>query len=158
YAREVTCKVCEGTRLAPLPRHVTVQDVTLPDLVSRPLSSLNEFFEQLTLEGRAADVAARLVRDVSTRARALVDLGLSYLSLDRSVSTLSGGELERIRLATQIGSGLVGVLYVLDEPSAGLHARDNELLIASLHRLRDQGNSLLVVEHDEATIRAADYV
>jgi excinuclease ABC subunit A len=158
FARDRVCPACEGTRLAPLPRHVTVQGVTMPALVRMPLGELSQFFAQLVLEGTAQDVAARLVRDVSTRARALVDLGLDYLALERAVSTLSGGELERIRLATQIGSGLVGVLYVLDEPSAGLHARDNERLIASLHRLRDQGNSLLVVEHDEATIRAADHV
>jgi excinuclease ABC subunit A len=158
YARDRACPVCQGTRLAALPRHVTVQGTTLPTLVQMPLAELDRFFVTLVLEGTAQDVAARLVRDVSTRARALVDLGLDYLSLERAVSTLSGGELERIRLATQIGSGLVGVLYVLDEPSAGLHARDNERLIASLHRLRDQGNSLLVVEHDEATIRAADHV
>jgi excinuclease ABC subunit A len=158
YTREAACPACGGTRLAPLPRHVTVSGVTLPELSARTLASLGEFFGGIALEGRAAAVGARLVRDVTTRLGALIDLGLSYLSLDRSVATLSGGELERIRLATQIGSGLVGVLYVLDEPSAGLHARDNELLIASLHRLRDQGNSLLVIEHDEATIRAADHV
>jgi excinuclease ABC subunit A len=158
YTREAACPACKGARLAPLPRHVTVSGVTLPELSARTLAGLGEFFADLALEGRAAEVAARLVRDVTTRLAALIDLGLSYLSLDRSLATLSGGELERIRLATQIGSGLVGVLYVLDEPSAGLHARDNELLIASLHRLRDQGNSLLVIEHDEATIRAADHV
>lgn len=158
FAREGACPECNGTRLAPLPRNVTVHGATLPALASMPLVELRDFFGKLEIEGHKAQVVARLVRDVSTRAAALVELGLEYLTLDRSVTTLSGGEVERIRLATQIGSGLMGVLYVLDEPSAGLHARDNERLIASLKRLRDQGNSLLVVEHDEATIRAADHV
>ncbi len=158
FAREQVCAECAGSRLGPLPRNVTLQGVTLPALSQMPLSALHPFFEALHLEGHAGQVVARLVRDVSTRLSALVGLGLDYLSLDRAVTTLSGGEVERIRLATQIGSGLMGVLYVLDEPSAGLHARDNERLLASLHRLRDQGNSLLVVEHDEATIRGADFV
>ncbi len=158
FAREGACPACGGTRLAPLPRNVIVHGATLPALASMPLTELRDFFSTLDLTGHRAEVVARLVRDVSTRAAALVELGLDYLTLDRSVTTLSGGEVERIRLATQIGSGLMGVLYVLDEPSAGLHARDNERLIASLRRLCDQGNSLLVVEHDEATIRAADHV
>ncbi len=158
FAREGACTGCGGTRLAPLPRNVTVQGVTLPSLASMPLSELRTFFATIAVEGHKAQVISRLVRDVSTRAEALLELGLDYLTLDRSVTTLSGGEVERIRLATQIGSGLMGVLYVLDEPSAGLHARDNARLIASLQRLRDQGNSLIVVEHDEATIRAADHV
>jgi len=158
FAREGACTACGGTRLSPLPRNVTVQGVTLPSLASMPLSDLRAFFAKIEIEGHKAQVISRLLRDVSSRAEALVELGLDYLTLDRSVTTLSGGEVERIRLATQIGSGLMGVLYVLDEPSAGLHARDNERLIASLKRLRDQGNSLIVVEHDEATIRAADHV
>lgn len=158
FAREAPCPACGGTRLGPLPRHVTVQGVTLPALAALPFSELLDFFAKIEVEGHRAQVIARLLRDVSTRAAALVELGLDYLTLDRSVTTLSGGEVERIRLATQIGSGLMGVLYVLDEPSAGLHARDNDRLIKSLLRLRDQGNSLIVVEHDEATIRAADYV
>ncbi len=158
FAREGACPECGGSRLSPLPRNVTVHGATLPSLASMPLSELRDFFSALAIEGHKAQVVARLVRDVSTRAAALVELGLDYLTLDRSVTTLSGGEVERIRLATQIGSGLMGVLYVLDEPSAGLHARDNERLITSLKRLRDQGNSLIVVEHDEATIRASDYV
>ncbi len=158
FAREGACPACVGTRLAPLPRNVTVHGATLPALASMPLEQLRDFFASLQIEGHKAQVVARLVRDVSTRAAALVELGLDYLTLDRSVTTLSGGEVERIRLATQIGSGLMGVLYVLDEPSAGLHARDNDRLITSLKRLRDQGNSLIVVEHDEATIRAADHV
>jgi excinuclease ABC subunit A len=158
FARETRCPVCEGTRLSPLARHVRVRGTTLPELVGWTLLELRAFFASFDLEALGSEVLDRLVRDITSRLGALVDLGLDYLALERSVATLSGGEFERIRLATQIGSGLVGVLYVLDEPSAGLHARDNERLIASLHKLRDQGNSLLVVEHDEATIRAADHV
>ncbi len=158
FARERTCSDCQGTRLSAFARSVTVQERTLPSLTALSLSELLAFFTELRFEGNAAEVVRRLVVDVTTRLSALIDLGLDYLSLDRSVVTLSGGEVERIRLATQIGSGLMGVLYVLDEPSSGLHARDNEQLIASLTKLRDQGNSLLVVEHDEATIRRADYV
>lgn len=158
FARERTCSECQGTRLSAFARNVTVQERTLPSLTSLSLSELLAFFTDLRFEGNAAEVVRRLVFDVTSRLHALIDLGLDYLSLDRGVLTLSGGEVERIRLATQIGSGLMGVLYVLDEPSSGLHARDNERLILSLTKLRDQGNSLLVVEHDEATIRQADYV
>lgn len=158
YAREATCPDCGGTRLSALARHVTVHGETLPALSARPLTTLGEYLSALAQGGTGGVVTERLLRDIRSRVEALLGLGLDYLSLDRSAATLSGGEIERIRLATQIGSGLVSVLYVLDEPSAGLHARDNERLIASLHRLRDQGNSVLVVEHDEATIRAADHV
>ncbi|MDB4974729.1 MAG: excinuclease subunit [Myxococcaceae bacterium] len=158
FAREVVCSECEGTRLSPLARNVRVRGVTLPTLSALSLRELRAFFEAFDGQDAQSEVLGRLLKDITSRVSALVDLGLDYLALSRSVTTLSGGELERIRLATQIGSGLVGVLYVLDEPSAGLHARDNERLIASLHRLRDQGNSLVVVEHDEASIRAADYV
>ncbi len=179
FARETRCPECGGTRLSPLARNVRVHGMTLPALVAMSLRELAAFMGELNEGSRSAmdrhpsstknaaeaasfsagnEVLARLLRDIDTRVGALLDLGLDYLALERSVITLSGGELERIRLATQIGSGLVGVLYVLDEPSAGLHARDNARLIASLERLRDQGNSLLVVEHDEATIRAADHV
>ncbi len=158
YAREGVCSLCKGSRLTPIARHVSVHGETLPELSDMPLSALHAFVSNLELAGHNQLVLGRLLRDVATRVGALLDLGLDYLSLSRTASTLSGGEIERIRLATQIGSGLVSVLYVLDEPSAGLHARDNERLIASLQRLRDQGNSVLVVEHDEATIRSADYV
>jgi excinuclease ABC subunit A len=158
FARETVCSECEGTRLSPLARNVRVHGVTLPVLGALTLLELRAFFEAYPAEEASGEVLRRLLKDITSRVGALVDLGLDYLALSRSVTTLSGGEIERIRLATQIGSGLVGVLYVLDEPSAGLHARDNERLIASLHRLRDQGNSLVVVEHDLATIRAADYV
>ncbi|MFT3922560.1 MAG: excinuclease ABC subunit UvrA [Myxococcales bacterium] len=158
YARETACPECHGSRLNALARHVTVQGETLPSLCSRSLASLGAYLSELSSPNLKNPVTERLLRDIGSRVTALLDLGLDYLSLDRSASTLSGGEVERIRLATQIGSGLVSVLYVLDEPSAGLHARDNERLVASLERLRDQGNSVLVVEHDEATIRAADHV
>ena len=160
FAREATCPDCEGTRLSPLARHVTRARRDPAGAVRAGLwpSCASIFPSSLEAAARASIVTERLLRDIRSRVGALLDLGLDYLSLDRSAATLSGGEIERIRLATQIGSGLVGVLYVLDEPSAGLHARDNERLIASLHRLRDQGNSVLVVEHDEATIRAADHV
>jgi excinuclease ABC subunit A len=158
FARETVCGECEGTRLSPLARNVRVRGVTLPVLSALTLLELRAFFEGFAPAEASGEVLQRLLKDITSRVGALVDLGLDYLALSRSVTTLSGGEIERIRLATQIGSGLVGVLYVLDEPSAGLHARDNERLIASLHRLRDQGNSLVVVEHDLATIRAADYV
>ncbi len=158
FAREAVCEVCGGTRLSALARHVRVQGVTLPALSELPLKELRAFFLGFPPEQAKQEVLARLLKDITTRVEALNELGLEYLALARSVVTLSGGELERIRLATQIGSGLMGVLYVLDEPSAGLHPRDNARLIASLVRLRDQGNSLLIVEHDEATIRAADHV
>ena len=158
FAREVVCTACGGTRLSALARHVRVRERTLPALVTMNLRALRAFFAAYEAEEERNEVVSRLVKDIASRLGALVDLGLDYLSLERSVGTLSGGELQRIRLATQIGLGLVGVLYVLDEPSAGLHPRDNDRLIASLQRLRDQGNSLLVVEHDESAIRAADYV
>jgi excinuclease ABC subunit A len=158
FAREVVCPACGGSRLSPLARAVTLGGTTLPQLSALPLSELGRFFRELQLPDQTRQVVGRVVQDLAWRVAALLDLGLEYLSLDRGMTTLSGGEIERIRLATQIGSGLVGVLYVLDEPSAGLHARDNERLIASLARLRDQGNSVLVVEHDVAIIRAADHV
>jgi excinuclease ABC subunit A len=158
YARERVCPDCLGTRLAPLPRHVTVADVTLPTLASLPLGELAPVLARAEASVAEKPHVERVLRDVSSRVGALVGLGLDYVSLDRAVTTLSGGELQRIRLATQIGSGLTGVLYVLDEPSAGLHPRDNQRLVSALHALREQGSSVLVVEHDEATIRAADHV
>jgi excinuclease ABC subunit A len=158
FARVVVCPACGGSRLSALARAVTLGGTSLPQLSALPLSQLGRFFAELQLPDQTRQVVARVVQDIAWRVAALLDLGLEYLSLDRGMTTLSGGEIERIRLATQIGSGLVGVLYVLDEPSAGLHARDNERLVASLLRLRDQGNSVLVVEHDPAIIRAADHV
>jgi excinuclease ABC subunit A len=158
FGRTAACPACQGSRLSALARAVTVDGVTLPALSRRALRDLHTFFAELDLSAHVEQVVARVLQDIQARIAALLGLGLDYLSLDRSMTSLSGGEIERIRLATQFGSGLLGVLYVLDEPSAGLHARDNERLIESLVRLREQGNSVLVVEHDEAIIRAADFV
>jgi excinuclease ABC subunit A len=158
FGHPVTCPACGGSRLSALARAVTVDGVTLPALSARPLRALAAFFADLQFSEHVAQVVSRVVQDITARITALLDLGLEYLALDRSMTSLSGGEIERIRLATQFGSGLLGVLYVLDEPSSGLHPRDNQRLIESLQRLRDQGNTLLVVEHDEAIIRAADCV
>jgi excinuclease ABC subunit A len=158
YARDVACQECQGSRLSAFARHVRVGDATLPALVALPLGELAVFIEGCSAHRRLPALADRILRDIASRVAALMTLGLDYVSIDRAATTLSGGELQRIRLATQIGAGLVGVLYVLDEPSAGLHARDNERLIRSLQALVRQGNTVLVVEHDDATIRAAQYV
>ena len=152
------CETCSGARLNRAARHVYLGERTLPEIVSWPIDQTLRFFETLKLEGRRAEIAARIVKEIGSRLRFLSDVGLTYLSLDRATETLSGGEAQRIRLASQIGSGLVGVLYVLDEPSIGLHPRDNRKLLDTLHRLRDLGNTVLVVEHDAETIRAADHV
>jgi excinuclease ABC subunit A len=153
-----SCPECGGTRLRREARHVKVLDKTIYDVSRWPLRQTLQFFRDLRLEGAKAQIAARIVREIANRLEFLVDVGLEYLSLERSAETLSGGEGQRIRLASQIGSGLTGVMYVLDEPSIGLHQRDNARLIATLQRLRDLGNSVIVVEHDEEAIRAADYV
>jgi excinuclease ABC subunit A len=152
------CPECEGARLRREARHVKIAERTLQEVSAWPLRQTLDFFRTLTLGGAKAQVAARIVREVANRLEFLVDVGLEYLTLERSAETLSGGEGQRIRLASQIGSGLTGVMYVLDEPSIGLHQRDNARLIATLQRLRDLGNSVIVVEHDEEAIRAADYV
>jgi len=152
------CPECGGTRLRREARHVKVLDKTIYQVSAWPLRHTLQFFQGLRLEGAKAQIAARIVREIANRLEFLVDVGLEYLSLERSAETLSGGEGQRIRLASQIGSGLTGVMYVLDEPSIGLHQRDNARLISTLKRLRDLGNSVIVVEHDEEAIRAADYV
>ena len=152
------CPECAGARLRREARHVKIAEKTLHQVSAWPLRQTLGFFRELKLEGAKAQVAARIVREVANRLEFLVDVGLEYLTLERSAETLSGGEAQRIRLASQIGSGLTGVMYVLDEPSIGLHQRDNARLIATLKRLRDLGNSVIVVEHDEEAIRAADYV
>ena len=152
------CSECAGTRLRREARHVKVLDKTIYEVSRWPLRQTMRFFGDLRLEGAKEQIAARIVREIANRLEFLVDVGLEYLSLDRSAETLSGGEGQRIRLASQIGSGLTGVMYVLDEPSIGLHQRDNARLISTLQRLRDLGNSVIVVEHDEEAIRAADYV
>lgn len=156
--REIPCKACSGTRLKPLTLAVTVSDHSIAEIASLPISSAREILAQLKLSERDAAIASRVLKEVNERLQFLVDVGLHYLSLDRAAGTLAGGEAQRIRLATQIGSGLTGVLYVLDEPSIGLHQRDNERLIETLLRLRDLGNTLIVVEHDEDTIRTADWI
>ena len=152
------CPDCSGTRLRREARHVKVLDKTIYEVSRWPLRQTLLFFQQMKLEGSRGQIAARIVREIANRLEFLVDVGLEYLSLERSAETLSGGEGQRIRLASQIGSGLTGVMYVLDEPSIGLHQRDNTRLISTLKRLRDLGNSVIVVEHDEEAIRAADYV
>ena len=158
YMREVACPTCKGARLRPEVLAVRVGDLNISQLCELPIASSRKFMAELKLEGAAAKIAAAVLTEINARLGFLVDVGLDYLSLSRGAATLSGGEAQRIRLATQIGSGLVGVLYVLDEPSIGLHQRDNQRLISTLERLRDLGNTLIVVEHDEDTIRAADWI
>ncbi|MFN5048697.1 excinuclease ABC subunit UvrA [Roseateles sp.] len=167
YQAAKPCPHCEGSRLRREARHVVLQPADAPEgHIGRPIYEVEhttlrealDYFEGLKLKGAKAEIGAKVVREIAARLRFLNDVGLNYLSLDRSADTLSGGEAQRIRLASQIGSGLTGVMYVLDEPSIGLHQRDNDRLIATLRRLRDLGNSVLVVEHDEDAIRAADYV
>ena len=158
YMREVPCEACGGARLKPVSLAVTVGGRSIAEIAGLPIGEAAEFLLGLRLDGRDAQIAERVLKEVNERLRFLIDVGLHYLSLDRAAGTLAGGEAQRIRLATQIGSGLVGVLYVLDEPSIGLHQRDNQRLIETLVRLRDLGNTLIVVEHDEETIRTADWV
>ena len=152
------CPECEGTRLRRDARHVFVDERTLPEITALPVGDAQDYFDQLTLEGRAGEIADKILKELRARYRFLVDVGLNYLTLNRSAETLSGGEAQRIRLASQIGAGLVGVMYILDEPSIGLHQRDNARLLGTLTRLRDLGNTVLVVEHDEEAIRAADHI
>jgi excinuclease ABC subunit A len=152
------CPACRGERLRPQSRAVTVKGRTIAEYVNLPIAEALRVFESLDLTPREEAIAGRVVREIRDRLRFLVDVGVGYLTLGRSAATLSGGEAQRIRLATQIGSTLSGVLYVLDEPSIGLHQRDNRRLLATLARLRDLGNTVVVVEHDEETIRTADYV
>jgi excinuclease ABC subunit A len=160
YMREVPCRACKGARLRPESLSVTVGDLNISELTGLSVESSREFLETLPgkLTDREAMIAERLLKEIRARLGFLVDVGLDYLTLNRAAGTLAGGEAQRIRLASQIGSGLVGVLYVLDEPSIGLHQRDNRRLIETLLRLRDLGNTLIVVEHDETTIRTADFV
>ena len=158
FMREVPCESCQGTRLKPLTLAVTVSDHSIAEIAALPISGARDLLATLKLSARDETIAARVLKEVNERLQFLVDVGLHYLSLERAAGTLAGGEAQRIRLATQIGSGLTGVLYVLDEPSIGLHQRDNERLIATLIRLRDLGNTLIVVEHDEETIRRADWI
>ncbi|MCB1955702.1 MAG: excinuclease ABC subunit UvrA, partial [Rhodocyclaceae bacterium] len=152
------CPQCGGSRLRKEARHVLVGGHNLPQVSAQPLGACRAFFDGLRLAGHREQVAAKIVSEITARLQFLINVGLDYLSLDRSADTLSGGEAQRIRLASQIGSGLTGVMYVLDEPSIGLHQRDNDRLLSTLKRLRDMGNTVIVVEHDEDAIRAADHV
>ena len=158
YMREIPCASCEGGRLNPVTLAVTIDDTNIADLSHMSLGHTLDFLNTIELRDRDATIAEPVVKEISERLRFLVSVGLDYLTLARSAATLAGGEAQRIRLATQIGSGLVGVLYILDEPSIGLHQRDNQRLMETLLRLRDLGNTLIVVEHDEETIRIADHI
>ncbi len=158
YMREVHCAACNGARLKPISLAVTLGGKSIAEVAQMPIGDCAEFLGELELSSRERQIAERVLKEVNERLTFLVDVGLDYLSLARPAATLAGGEAQRIRLATQIGSGLVGVLYVLDEPSIGLHQRDNRRLIETLIRLRNLGNTLIVVEHDEDTIRIADWV
>jgi excinuclease ABC subunit A len=158
YINHKSCPACDGTRLKREARHVKVGEMAIYEVSALPLRDGLDFFHALKLPGQKAQIAEKIVNEIAARLAFLVNVGLDYLSLDRSAETLSGGEAQRIRLASQIGSGLTGVMYVLDEPSIGLHQRDNGRLLATLKHLRDLGNTVLVVEHDEEAIRAADHV
>ncbi|BBP46825.1 UvrABC system protein A [Thiosulfatimonas sediminis] len=158
YLVSKACSSCHGTRLNEVARHVFINENTLPELTALPVGELHQIFSQLSLQGAKGEIAAKIIKEVHQRLSFLVNVGLNYLTLSRSADTLSGGEAQRIRLASQIGAGLVGVMYVLDEPSIGLHQRDNDRLLATLTHLRDLGNTVIVVEHDEDAIRAADFV
>ena len=158
YVSTAACKTCEGTRLCEDARSVYVDGRTLPSITSMPVGDAEAYFNALELSGRQGEIADKILKELRARYRFLVDVGLNYLTLNRSAETLSGGEAQRIRLASQIGAGLVGVMYILDEPSIGLHQRDNERLLRTLIHLRDLGNTVLVVEHDEEAIRNADHI
>ncbi|MEC8080812.1 MAG: excinuclease ABC subunit UvrA [Pseudomonadota bacterium] len=158
YISTKPCPSCHGTRLNKAARNVFIADETLPDIVKKPIAECLDYFEQLQLAGAKGEIAAKILKEIRDRLSFLVNVGLDYLTLDRKADSLSGGEAQRIRLASQIGAGLVGVMYILDEPSIGLHQRDNERLISTLTRLRDLGNTVIVVEHDEDAIRVADHL
>ena len=158
YMSDHPCLECQGQRLNRSARHVFITNQSLPAITHRPIDETLSFFQTLTLPGWRGEIAAKIIKEIRERLQFLNNVGLNYLSLDRQADTLSGGEAQRIRLASQIGAGLVGVLYVLDEPSIGLHQRDNERLLETLARLRDLGNTVIVVEHDEEAIRKADHL
>ncbi|GAB2778133.1 excinuclease ABC subunit UvrA [Halomonas shantousis] len=158
YLAVQPCPTCHGSRLRREARHVYIDKCTLPDMVRLPIGEAWEYFRKLTLPGRKGEIAVKIIQEIHARLEFLVNVGLDYLNLERSAETLSGGEAQRIRLASQIGAGLVGVMYILDEPSIGLHQRDNDRLLKTLEHLRDLGNTVIVVEHDEDAIRAADHV
>ena len=158
YMTNIECPDCHGKRLRPEVLAITVNGKNISEVTELSIGKMQEFFQSLTLTERENMIAERILKEIHARVGFLIDVGLEYLTLSRTAGTLSGGESQRIRLATQIGSGLVGVVYILDEPSIGLHQRDNDKLLATLKHLRDIGNSLIVVEHDEDTMRAADFV
>ena len=158
YLTHQPCDACGGSRLREQARFVFIEKINLPEVVQMPVQTALTFFDTLQLSGRRGEIAEKIQKEIRDRLRFLNDVGLTYLTLDRSAQTLSGGEAQRIRLASQIGSGLVGVMYILDEPSIGLHQRDNDRLLGTLLRLRDLGNTVIVVEHDEDAIRTADYI
>ncbi len=158
YMTKQSCPSCDGTRLKESSRFVLIKNKNLPTLTALPIDEAFSFFSKLKLTGKRGKIASKILKEICDRLEFLVNVGLEYLSLDRSADTLSGGEAQRIRLASQIGAGLVGVMYVLDEPSIGLHQRDNDRLLKTLRHLRDLGNTVIVVEHDEEAIRTADYV
>ncbi|OGT53753.1 MAG: excinuclease ABC subunit A [Gammaproteobacteria bacterium RIFCSPHIGHO2_12_FULL_42_13] len=158
FITERPCEACQGTRLSKEARNVFITEKSLPDISELSIQSANDFFHQLNLTGNKKEIADKILKEVKARLGFLLDVGLNYLTLSRSAETLSGGEAQRIRLASQIGSGLVGVMYILDEPSIGLHQRDNDRLLRTLVKLRELGNTVIVVEHDEEAILAADYV
>lgn len=158
YLSSHACPDCEGTRLCSDARHVYIEGTTLPDITRMTILQAADYFSALALEGSRATIADKILKELQQRLQFLIDVGLNYLTLSRSADTLSGGEAQRIRLASQIGAGLVGVMYILDEPSIGLHQRDNDRLLSTLFHLRDIGNTVIVVEHDEDAIRAADHV
>ncbi|GAA0640111.1 excinuclease ABC subunit UvrA [Halomonas beimenensis] len=158
YIATQACPTCQGSRLRKESRHVYIDDRPLPEVVHLPIGEALAYFRALTLPGRRGEIAEKILNEIRARLEFLVNVGLDYLNLERSAETLSGGEAQRIRLASQIGAGLVGVMYILDEPSIGLHQRDNDRLLKTLEHLRDLGNTVIVVEHDEDAIRAADHV
>ncbi len=158
YLSVHSCSTCNGSRLNSDARHVFIGHTTLPEITRLPVGEASDYFENLVFEGAKAQIADKILKELRDRLSFLVDVGLNYLTLERSADTLSGGEAQRIRLASQIGAGLVGVMYILDEPSIGLHQRDNDRLLKTLKHLRDLGNTVIVVEHDEDSIRSADYI
>lgn len=158
FMRVTPCQACHGQRLKPTSLGVTVGDKNIFEVTSLSIDNLQKFMQNLELSEQQLLIGKQILKEIRARVSFLADVGLNYLTLARGTASLSGGEAQRIRLATQIGSGLVGVAYILDEPSIGLHQRDNDKLLATLKHLRDLGNSLIVVEHDEDTMRAADCV
>ena len=158
YLSSQPCPDCSGTRLRRDARHVLIQGINLPSITEMTVTEAAEYFNKLKLKGKRAKIAEKVLKELQNRLKFLEDVGLNYLNLSRSAETLSGGEAQRIRLASQIGAGLVGVMYILDEPSIGLHQRDNKRLLNTLFHLRDLGNSVIVVEHDEGAIRSADHI